>query len=319
MRAMVTGAAGFIGSRLSARLLDEGYEVVGVDAFTPYYDPAIKRRNVADLLDHDGFELIEANLLGEGWQQALDDVELVFHHAAQPGVRASWADGFEEYAQNNVVATQRLLEAVRERRSEGGLRRFVYASSSSVYGDAMTYPTPETALPAPYSPYGVTKLAGEHLCGVYARNWGIPTVSLRYFTVYGGGQRPDMAVHRMIDAALGGPPFPLFGDGSQQRDFTHVDDIVAANMAAVEAELAPGELLNVAGGTEASVRELLEAVCKVVGAEIPVERQGTQPGDVARTGADASRAVTLLQWAPKVSLVHGLSQHAHWVRTHAPS
>ena len=322
VQALVTGVAGFVGSRLAARLLADGAEVVGIDAFTDYYDVAAKRRNVTGLRHHDSFRLVEGDLLEDGWQHHLDDAEVVFHQAGQPGVRASWAEGFEGYTANNVLATQRLLEAVRARQaaapdSDGGamLRRFVYASSSSVYGDAMTFPTSESAVPAPFSPYGVTKLAAEHLCGVYARNWGIPTVSLRYFTVYGGGQRPDMALHRMIDAALGGPAFPLFGAGDQRRDFTHVDDIVAANLAAVDAEMAPGEVINIAGGSDATVQDLLALVGEAAGAEVPVEQHSSQAGDVARTGGETSKARRLLGWSPGVALADGIAEQVAWHRS----
>lgn len=324
VRAFVTGVAGFIGSRLARQLLERNVEVIGLDAFTAYYDPATKRANVSALVEHPLFRLLEADLLADGWQHHLADVDVVFHQAAQPGVRASWADGFATYTQNNVLATQRLLEAVREQQAPssdagqkafedpasgtGKLRRFVYASSSSVYGDAMTFPTTEEMLPRPHSPYGVTKLAAEHLCGVYARNWGIPTVSLRYFTVYGGGQRPDMALHRMIAATRGGPAFPLYGDGLQRRDFTHVDDIVAGNLAAVAADLAPGEVINLAGGSDATVHDLLDIVGRSVGAAVPVERRPAQPGDVQRTGGDTVKARTLLGWQPQVRLEDGIAE-----------
>ena len=315
----ITGVAGFIGSRLAQRLLKEDIEVVGLDAFTDYYDPAIKRVNVARMQGLPGFRLLEADLLDDGWQHELRGVEVVFHQAAQPGVRASWAEGFAGYAHNNVIATQRLLEAVAElqvdigkieRNAEGlrPLRRFVYASSSSVYGDAMTFPTTEDSIPRPHSPYGVTKLAAEHLCAVYARNWGIPTVSLRYFTVYGGGQRPDMALNRMIAAALGGPAFPLFGDGKQRRDFTHVDDIVAANLAAASTALEPGEVINLSGGSDATVYDLLELVADAVGSEVPVCHHAAQAGDVRRTGGDTAKARAMLNWVPRVALADGIAE-----------
>lgn len=317
MRAFVTGVAGFIGSRLAARLLEQGVQVVGLDALTNYYDPDVKRDRVTQLDAQSGFHFVAADLLSDGWQEQLKDVEVVFHQAAQPGVRASWADGFTDYAANNVLATQRLLEAVRDQHHEARrsvLRRVVYASSSSVYGDALTFPTREDALPRPHSPYGVTKLAAEHLCGVYARNWEIPTVSLRYFTVYGGGQRPDMALHRMIAAALGGPAFPLFGDGTQRRDFTHVDDIVAANLAAVDAALAPGEVINLAGGSDATVYDLLRLVSDQVGVEVPFAQQVAQAGDVRRTGGDITKARDLLGWWPRVGLYDGIAEQVSWLR-----
>lgn len=317
MRALVTGAAGFIGSRLTARLLDAGAEVVAIDAFTDYYDPGIKRANLARLAGRAGFQPVEADLLDDGWQHHLDGIEVVFHQAAQPGVRASWSDGFAGYTANNVLATQRLLEAVRAsaHRGSSALRRFVYASSSSVYGDAMVFPTREDGLLKPVSPYGVTKLAGEHLCGVYARNWGLPAVSLRYFTVYGGGQRPDMALSRMIAAALGGPPFPLYGDGTQRRDFTHVDDIVEANLAVAAARVPPGEVINLAGGSDADVRDLLRIVADATGRDVPVVQHDAQAGDVERTGGDTTRARELLGWTPQVPLADGIAEQVAWVRS----
>ena len=322
MKALVTGAAGFIGGRLSARLLQRGDQVVGVDAFTDYYDPGLKRAQVAALTGRDGFTLLEADLLDDDWQAALDDVEVVFHQAGQPGVRAGWATGFDVYEQRNVLATQRLLEALRQRRERDGdaaaLKRLVYASSSSIYGDAMRQPTDEDVIPAPMSPYGVTKLAAEHLCGVYSRNFGVPCLSLRYFTVYGGGQRPDMALHRMIEATRRGGSFPRFGDGSQERDLTHVDDVVAANLAAADAEVAPGTVVNIAGGTQVTLARLIDLVGDVVGTPVPIEPRPGQPGDVARTSADTSRARQLLGWQPAIDLGDGIAEQVAWQQRRLP-
>src|SRR5580765_8394535 len=221
--ALVTGAAGFIGSHLVERLLAAGHTVTGVDCFTDYYDPALKRGNLARALAHDRFRLLELDL-GRDDLVALPDVSVVFHQAAQAGVRASWGREFAAYVHHNVLATQRLLERYRD----AGLERFVYASSSSVYGDAERFPTSETLLPRPFSPYGVTKLAGEHLTLLYGRNFGLPVVSLRYFTVYGPRQRPDMAFHKFCRALLQGEPIPVFGDGRQSRAFTYIDDAIEA-------------------------------------------------------------------------------------------
>src|SRR3954447_5448772 len=219
MRALVTGAAGFIGSSLVDALLVRGDSVRGIDCFTPYYGRADKEANLAGALQHHEFELVEADLRTCAIEPLLEGVDVVFHQAAQAGVRLSWADGFADYDGHNILATQRLLEAVKA----AGVQRLVYASSSSVYGNAPAYPTNEDDLPRPHSPYGVTKLAAEHLCNLYAANWGVPTVSLRYFTVYGPRQRPDMAMHRLVESALNHTPFPLYGDGSQVRDFTFVE------------------------------------------------------------------------------------------------
>lgn len=216
MRHLVTGAAGFIGSQLVEALLGAGEEVVGLDAFTPYYDRSQKEANLADVRDQPCFQLIEADLRDADLESLLAGVNVVYHQAAQPGVRLSWSEGFAAYDGCNVLATQRLLEACRAT----GVDRVVYASSSSVYGNADYYPVTEADLPRPHSPYGVTKLAAEHLCSLYAANYGLSTVSLRYFTVFGPRQRPDMAFHRLIEGALVGDPFPLYGDGSHVRDFT---------------------------------------------------------------------------------------------------
>lgn len=310
MKALVTGAAGFIGSTLVDALVAGGSAVRGVDCLTPYYEPTIKRRNLEGALQHPVFELIEADLRVAELSELLDGIDVVFHQAAQPGVRLSWADGFGDYETNNVLATQRLLEASRT----ASIDRFVFASSSSVYGNSLSVPSRETDLPQPHSPYGVTKLAAEHLCGLYAANWGVPTVSLRYFTVYGPRQRPDMAIGRLLEAGLSGEPFPLYGDGGQKRDFTFVDDVVAANVAAATAELPPGAVLNIAGGSSVTVTELMALAAEAVGAEIRLDRLPAQPGDVRETGGATELSQKYLGWAPRTLLVDGLSSQAAWLR-----
>jgi nucleoside-diphosphate-sugar epimerase len=308
VRALVTGAVGFIGSHLAASLLDRGHQVRGVDAFTPYYDPRQKRDNVRDLDGRDGFDLVEADLRTADLGPLLDGVDVVFHLAAQPGVRLSWSDGFATYVEHNVLATQRLLEAAKDVRID----RFVYASSSSVYGNTPTYPTTEDDLPRPHSPYGVTKLAAEHLCGLYAASFGVPAVSLRYFTVYGPRQRPDMAIYRLLRAAATGEPFPMYGDGAQVRDFTYVGDVVDANLAAATADVAPATTINVAGGGSTRLDELVALAAAVTGREIHVEPLAAQPGDVARTGGSTERAARLLGWGPSVALGEGIARQAEW-------
>lgn len=310
MRCLVTGTAGFIGSHVAARLVQDGHQVVGVDCFTDYYDPATKRRNLDALLASSNFEFVEVDLVHERIEPVVEGVDVVLHQAGQPGVRRSWSREFSVYTDNNVLATQRLLEAVRH----VPLRRFIFASSSSVYGNAVRYPTSEQDLPEPHSPYGVTKLASEHLCGLYAANWGVPIVSLRYFTVYGARQRPDMAIHRLIESALGESTFILFGDGSQVRDFTHVSDVVEANLAAIDADVPPGTVINIAGGTSIDVSSLIGLVGEVVGSGVPVQRQAAQSGDVLRTGGSVERAITLLDWEPRVSLRAGLEDQVAWHR-----
>lgn len=313
MRALVTGVAGFIGSAVADALVLDGHEVRGIDGFTSSYDPVLKRSNVSDLLGGPRFELLELDLRWADLRPALAGVDIVFHLAAQPGVRGSWGQGFEIYDQSNVLATQRLLEAARHE----VLRRFVFASSSSVYGNTSADLVTEDDAPRPNSPYGVTKLAAEHLCSLYAANWGVPAVSLRYFSVYGPRQRPDMAIHRMLDSALAGDRFPLYGTGAQSRDFTAVADVVGATLAAACADVRPGTVLNVASGTTVAVRDLVDLASSVLDREIRLEHMPAQKGDVDRTRASIDRAQRLLGWTPRVDLRSGLEGQVAWHLAHA--
>ncbi len=315
MHILVTGSAGFIGSHTVERLLDDGHQVRGVDCFTDNYEPALKRANAALLAGRDAYEPVEADLVTADPDELLDGVDAVLHLAGQPGVRDSWADGFEIYVQRNIVATQRLLEAARRR----GLQRFAAASSSSVYGDAETYPTTESALPQPVSPYGVTKLAAEHLCTLYATNFGVPTVSLRYFTVYGPRQRTDMALRRMIDATLAGRPFPLYGDGSVSRSFTYVADVVRANLAALFHPAPPGTVVNVANESTASMRDLIDLVGAAVGEPVRIEPHEAAAGDAQRTGGSSELARAVLGWSPSTSLEDGIAEMVAWCRANPNS
>ena len=309
---LVTGCAGFIGSHTTERLLAAGHRVRGVDCFTDNYEPALKRANLTDVLGDPGFELVEADLVTADPVELLDGVDRVLHLAGQPGVRDSWSDGFDVYVRRNITATQRLLEAARS----AGLDRFAAASSSSVYGDAESYPTTERALPAPVSPYGVTKLAAEQLCTLYATNFGVPTVSLRYFTVYGPRQRTDMALRRMIDLTLAGRPFVLYGDGSVARSFTYVADVVDANMAALFGDPLPGSFVNVANDRTVSMSELIELVSDVLGTQVLLDRRPTADGDARRTGGSTELARELLGWAPSTSLADGVAAMVEWCREH---
>jgi UDP-glucuronate 4-epimerase len=302
VNALVTGAAGFIGSHLVEALCAGGHAVVGVDSLTDYYGRELKRRNL-EAVAHDRFHFVESDLLEADLQHLLDGVDHVYHLAGQPGVRASWSNGFDEYVRNNVLATQRLLEAC----VRAGIPRYVYASSSSVYG-APPVPTTECHVPAPISPYGVTKLAGEHLGGVYAHQFGLAVVSLRLFTVYGPRQRPDMATQRMINAALDELPFPIFGDGSQRRDFTYVSDVAAAMQLAASSEVQPGSVYNIGGGTDCSLSGLVSLVEQATGRVVRLDRHAPAAGDTLRTQADTSLARDELGWTPEHSLETGVGQ-----------
>ncbi|QHC59334.1 NAD-dependent epimerase/dehydratase family protein [Rathayibacter sp. VKM Ac-2760] len=308
MKALVTGAAGFIGSTISRRLLADGWDVVGIDAFTDYYDVSLKRANAAKNIAA-GLELVEADLTTVELAPLLDGVDVVFHQAGQPGVRGSWKEGFAPYLSRNIGATQRLLEALRD---HDRLQRFVYASSSSIYGDAESFPTSEATPPSPVSPYGVTKLAAEHLTSLYGTNFGLPTTSLRYFTVYGPRQRPDMAFTRFVRSAVLGDPIEIYGTGEQVRDFTFVDDIVEANVLAATTATAPGSVYNVAGGTSASVNEVLHFLGRLHGSPLNVSYTDKALGDVVRTGGGTDRIAAELGWAPKVQLEDGLARHLDW-------
>ena len=310
MHVVVTGAAGFVGSHLSEELCRAGHHVTGIDCLTDYYDPAEKHRNLGELSPQSTFEFEEVDLRTADLRPYLDSAAVVFHQAGQPGVRMSWSSGFSAYCDHNVLATQRLLEAAKAVR----LPRFVYASSSSVYGNAKTYPSVESDLPRPFSPYGVTKLAAEHLCDLYAANWGLATVSLRYFTVYGPRQRPDMAIRRLTDAAVSGAPFALYGDGGQIRDFTYVADVVGANLAAGFEDVASGTVVNIAGGSHVSMADLIELVGELAGAPVVVQRRPKEAGDVRQTGGSTDRAAEVLGWSPVVPLRIGLAEQLVWSR-----
>jgi len=306
--ALVTGAAGFIGSTLTDRLLADGVRVTGVDAFTDYYDVSLKRRNIAGALGHKAFELLELDL-GTADLAHLPEVDVVFHNAAQPGVRASWGREFSAYTHHNMLSTQRLLE----RYKKSKLERFVYASSSSIYGDAESYPTSEAMLPRPFSPYGVTKLAGEHLVLLYGRNFGLPVAALRYFTVYGPRQRPDMAFHRFCRAMLAGEPITVYGDGHQSRDFTFVSDAVEANVRAWK-RAAPQGVYNVGGGSQVEVLEVIALLEKSLGRKAQVNLEPRPAGDPLRTRADAARLAADLGYATAVGIADGLAAQAEWAR-----
>jgi nucleoside-diphosphate-sugar epimerase len=308
MKAVVTGAAGFIGSHLSAALLGSGATVTGIDCFTDYYARPLKEANLAMLEGRPGFSFIEAAVQDVDLKSLLAGVTHVFHLAGQAGVRKSWGGDFDVYIRDNIRATQRLLEAM----ARVPIQKYVYSSSSSVYGNHVPLPMREDAYLQPLSPYGVTKLAGEHLGHLYFANHGVPSVSLRYFTVYGPRQRPDMAFQRFLTAARDGTPITVYGDGEQTRDFTFVSDIVAANLAAA-AQGRPGSVYNIGGGSRVTLNHVLELIGKVTGKTVAVQRGPEQKGDMRHTYADTSAARRDLDFNPRVTLENGLDQQYRWL------
>jgi nucleoside-diphosphate-sugar epimerase len=307
---LVTGAAGFIGSHLCERLLGAGHRVIGLDDFSDYYPRGMKEANLAPLAGRAGFELVEQDLARTDLATLVAEVDHIFHQAGQPGVRPSWGEEFDIYLDRNVRATQRLLEAVK---GSSRLKRLVYASSSSVYGDSPDLPLREDSPTRPHSPYGVTKLAAEHLCGLYRANFGVPTVSLRYFTVYGPRQRPDMGFHKFIRAALEDRAVLVYGDGEQTRDFTYVADVVEANWLAL-APAATGQVFNIGGGSRVSVNQVLASLEEILGRPLRREHGGPQVGDVRHTWADTTRARHVLGFAPAVALREGLASEVKWLQ-----
>jgi len=309
MRSLVTGVAGFIGSHLAERLIKEGHEVVGIDCFTDYYARSIKENNLKELLQVSGFTFLEGNLLEVNLSDLLVGVDYIFHQAAQAGVRSSWGDEFEIYTSNNILATQKLLEACKH----SDIRRFIYASSSSVYGDSEELPLRERSLLKPVSPYGVTKLAAEHLCYSYWKNYQVPVISLRYFTVYGPRQRPDMAFHRFVRAILDGGEIEIYGNGEQTRDFTFISDAVSGNMLAMKSN-AEGEIFNIGGGSRVSVNEVLDIIQNIAGKTAKIVYRDVQKGDVRHTLADTNKAKKHLGYIPEVDLKTGLKEEWKWLK-----
>jgi nucleoside-diphosphate-sugar epimerase len=309
MKALVTGAAGFIGSTLAERLLADWADVVGIDSFTDYYPRAIKERNLSALRPHPHFRFVESAIQDVDLAALLAGCTHVFHLAAQAGVRKSWGRDFAIYTVNNIEATQMLLEAA----MTVPLERFVYSSSSSVYGDHVPMPMREDAVPQPVSPYGVSKLAAEQLCYLYFANFGVPTVSLRYFTVYGPRQRPDMAFHKFLRAAIAGEPITVYGDGEQTRDFTFVTDAVQANVAAALRGI-PGRVYNIGGGSRVSVNDVLDLIGRVAGKRPLITVDPVQKGDMRHTFAETWLARMDLGFEPKVGLEEGLAAEYHWLK-----
>jgi UDP-glucose 4-epimerase len=309
MRALVTGCAGFIGSHLTESLLDDGVSVIGIDCFNDNYGRPQKLQNLRRVSDWQNFEFAPIDLARGDLADLVAECDVVYHLAAEPGVRASWGERFESYVRNNIIATQHLLEAASTRQ----IQRFVYASSSSVYGQAETLPTSEDVLPRPFSPYGVTKLSGEHLCLAYHANYGVPAVVLRYFSVFGPKQRPDMAFNLFCNAALHGQRIQIFGDGRQTRDFTFVDDVVHATRAAAATPKLDGNVYNIGGGVQVSIAQAIAVLEDLLGRPIRADYSPRERGDVRDTGADIRRARADLSYNPATDLKEGLSAQVEWV------
>jgi len=313
MNCLVTGAAGFIGSHLSCRLLNEGFSVIGVDSFTDYYPRWIKQKNLSLIQSESNFSFIEEDINSLDLRPLMKEVDYVYHMAAQAGVRASWGQSFSGYLQNNVEATQRMLEVGKEL----SLRKFIYASSSSVYGFCPELPMTESSPLLPYSPYGVTKLAAENLCYLYFKNYDVPTISLRFFTVYGPGQRPDMAFHKFFRSISTNKPITVFGTGEQTRDFTYIDDIVDAVFACTSRGRT-GETYNLGGGGRKMLKDLFPLFEKICGKKISINWEENQKGDVLHTLADIQKARRELGFDPKTPIEEGLSKEWRWIQSLYP-
>lgn len=307
---LITGAAGFIGSTLAQKLLDMDYSIIGIDCFTDYYPEELKRTNINPLLEYKNFTFIEEDLSEIDLHKILSGVKTVYHMAAQPGVRKSWGENFRIYQKNNIEITQKLLEA-----SIGtNIEKFVYSSSSSIYGDTEAMPTHEETIPRPISPYGVSKLACEHLSYLYWKNYNVPTVNLRYFTVYGEKQRPDMAFNKFIKAILKKEEINIFGDGNQTRDFTYVQDVVQANIKLLENNTVIGETFNIGGGSRVTVNHVINLLERIIGIKPLVRYSGKEKGDVHDTSADIFKAESVFGYSPKYSLEQGLENEFKWIK-----
>jgi len=303
---LVTGVAGFVGSHLAERLIEKGNFVTGLDSFTDYYPRAVKESNLSPLKKNPNFRFVEGDINTVDLPKLLRQVDFIFHLAGQPGVRPSWGTSFTKYLNDNILATQHLLESCRKAK----IRKFVYSSSSSVYGDAERLPTPEDVTPRPFSPYGATKLAAEHLCQIYFRNFSVPTVIMRYFTVYGPRQRPDMAFNKFISAISTDGTVDVNGDGSQSRDFTFVEDTVSATILAKDAN--SGRTFNVGSGGTVTLSNALAMLETIIGKKAKLAYHGVAAGDAIRTSADISRIESELGYVPKVALREGLGSQVAW-------
>lgn len=308
MNFLVTGSCGFIGTNLSQKLLERGDRVLGIDTFTDNYSVSLKEKNLQSLEQFPNFKHVRMDLLSYELTDLLDGIDGIFHLAGQPSVQNSWGNDFQIYVDRNIVLTHRLLRAA----MEANIQKFVNSSSSSIYGKVDKTPTQESDPKNPVSPYGVTKLAAEHLCTLYGKEFGLNTVSLRYFTVYGPRQRPDMAFNKLIRAGIGGTIFPLHGDGSQVRDFTFVEDVVNANILAMERQIPSGTVFNIGGGSPVSMREAIEKIENLIKKKINIKSESFGFGNPMVTSADCTLAKELLGWKPAKSIDEGLSRQVEW-------
>ena len=308
--AIVTGAAGFIGSHLAEKLLENGFKVIGVDCFTDYYSKEIKKNNMMSFQNNKNFKLIEEDLIKLDLTPIIKECEFLFHEAAQPGVRASWGKQFDTYVKDNILVTQKILESAKEVKT---LEKIVMASSSSIYGEQEGVMVEGKTIPRPISPYGATKLASENLGMIYALNYDLPVTSLRYFTVYGPRQRPDMAFTKFIKANLSGDEISIFGDGNQIRDFTFISDIIDANLKCMESNI-HGNVLNIGGGKTHSVIEILSIIEEITGLKNKLIFTSEQKGDVKRTESDITNAKKIINYFPKINVFEGLTNQIDWMK-----
>lgn len=308
--ALITGVAGFIGSSLAEKLLKDNFKVIGIDSFTNYYSPHIKEKNIENCLKHSNFSFIHQDLDTLDLSTIFENTEYVFHLSAQPGARASWGKEFTTYVKNNISVTQKILESLKNNTT---LKKFIFASSSSVYGNQSSIMNEDTSLTKPVSPYGVTKLASENLVNLYFKNYEIPIISLRYFTAYGPKQRPDMAFTRFFHSIIKDKKLIIFGNGEQTRDFTYVDDVVKATMNAAASDHV-GEILNIGGGSVFSLMQITEFMKEITGKELEIDFKKEQKGDVKHTSADISKSENLINYKSNTDIKYGLTQQYEYIK-----
>lgn len=310
MKIFITGVAGFIGSSLAERFIKLGYKVKGVDCFHPYYKREYKEENLKALISHKNFEFIEAKLQALSLKDILKDVDYIFHHSAFPGVRGNWDKLFKQYIEENILVTQKLLEETKELKN---IKKIIYASSSSVYGTSNILPLKETDELKPLSPYGISKLAAEKLCWVYFKNFNLPIISLRYFTVYGPRQRPDMAFYKFIKAIINEEEVMVYGDGNQTRDFTYIEDVIETNILAM-GKAFPGEVFNIGGGTKISINKAINLLEKIINKKAKIKYLPKEKGEAKDTLADINKAAKFLGYCPKTKLEKGLEKEYKWIK-----